>query len=515
MFETAQLMQDSVTSRQITEAAARLAAQVHDPKVSEAIRRRQDATDHLAELYRARDALVRAPAPGSPALTTIERDPVALDKQIASAQTDLADADGALQEAAPNYGQLVQEVVPAPAVLAALVPNEAFLAITLAKNGGWTFLLRDGKITAAPCRADLPRIAELVQRVRASVQPGAGGLPRFDVLAAESIYQAVVDPVAGPLAGTTSLVVAPFGPLLSLPFGMLLTGPADASNLAAAPWLIRRMTVAHVPAAANFVALRRAAGSSRATRPWFGAGGFQKITLGQAQQIFPSPDCRTSASLLAGLPELPYGDLELDAARQLLGASRTDEMVRSAFTAPNIIRAKLKDYRILHFAAHALLPAELRCQSEPAIVTSAPPGPRDAAAALLTADAVVGLDLDADVVILSACNSAGPNGSMAGDSLSGLARAFFYAGARAMMVTHWSVSDRFSAYLVVTALHNFVTAKSGGLTVAIAKAQRDILDSVGHGLEAKYAHPFYWAPFALIGDGSARSGVTNRVASAS
>ena len=79
-----------------------------------------------------------------------------------------------------------------------------------------------------------------------------------------------------------------------------------------------------------------------------------------------------------------------------------------------MLKAPLKNYRILHFATHALLPSELTCQSEPAIVTSDPAGAPDATQALLTASDVAQLNLDADLVILSACNSGGAGGSDGG-----------------------------------------------------------------------------------------------------
>src|SRR5262249_18634428 len=101
MFEVAELAQDSVTSRQIGEAAARLAARARDPKVAQAIRRRQDADDKLAQLYRQRDAL--APdAPSGTSILGVTASPEELDRQIASAHAELTDADAALQTAAPN-----------------------------------------------------------------------------------------------------------------------------------------------------------------------------------------------------------------------------------------------------------------------------------------------------------------------------------------------------------------------------------------------------------------------------
>jgi hypothetical protein len=153
MFETAELAQDSVTSREIDEAAARLAVNARDPRVAEAIRRRQDADGRLADLYRQRDALAANAPPGSlrPSGATSPSD---LDRQIVQAQAEMADSDGALQTASPNYGQLVQQVVPAADVLAALRPDEALAAIALTPHGGWSFLLRGGTIDAAPIKGD-------------------------------------------------------------------------------------------------------------------------------------------------------------------------------------------------------------------------------------------------------------------------------------------------------------------------------------------------------------------------
>ncbi len=507
MFETAELAQDSVTSREIDEAAARLAANTRDPRVAQAIRRRQDAGDKLADLYRQRDALSGKAPPGTAPLGPTT-DPAALDKQIADAQAELADADAALQTAAPNYGQLVQQVVPAADVLPALGPDEALAAITLTPHGGWSFLLRDGKIDAAPIKGDADTITALVKRVRAGIESPSGALPRFDTAAAQALYDATLAPVAARLNGVKALVVAPSGALLSLPFSVLLTGPGDPSHLADAPWLIRQMTIAHVPSAANFVALRKT-GHSRAAHPWFGFGGFRPVTLAQAEASFPGTACAGSARLFASLPTLPFAQRELDAARALLGASQSDELLNAAFTADAVRHLTLKDYRILHFATHALLPAELRCQNEPAIVTSAPPHARDASGTLLTASDIASLDLDADTVILSACNTGGPGKSTGGESLSGLARAFFFAGARSMLVTHWSINDQTSAFLVADTLRRLVSGDNGGpgsqaaagLAGALRAAQLGIIGRAGKDLPAELAHPFYWASFALIGEG--------------
>ncbi len=502
MFETSQLAQGSVTSRQIALAAARLAAGARDPRVAAAIRRQQDAGLALAAAEQARDqrqADAYGGAPGQP-------DPAALGQRVEAARAALNDADAVLEAAAPNYGQLVSEAVGARDIFAELTPGEAFVSLVLDPSGGWVFGLRDGQIEAAPLPAGTVALAALVRRVRESVEPAAdGALPAFDVADARTLYDDTLAPVAPVLAGARALVVAPAGPLLSVPFGILLTGPADPGALAAAPFLIRRFPISHVPAPANFVSLRRASGQAQAGTPWFGFGDFRPVTLRQATATFPSGACADSARLFAGLPPLPYAAKELDAARALLGGSASDQLRGVDFTRDRVLHASLGRVRVLHFATHALLPTDLACEPEPSIVTSAPAGAANASGALLTATDITGMRLDADMVILSACNSAGPDGSSAGESLSGLARAFFYAGARAVMVTHWSVNDQATAYVVAQTLARLRRGDPNGLAGALQGAELALLAGAGHGMPASLAHPFFWAPFAVVGEGRGRT----------
>jgi CHAT domain-containing protein len=495
MFEAAQLSQDSVTAREIALAAARLAENSRDPRIGAAIRHRQDAARALDDLYRARDAASSASGTAAELAD--------LDKRIQAGQERLFDADQQVQQAAPNYGQLVQEVATAAQVQHALAPGEVFAAIILGDRTGWTFVVGKNAISVAKVPGGRERMAALVKRVRAGAEPTTAALPRYDTTAALDIYQDTLGRLAPAFEGAQSLTVAPAGPLLSIPFGVLLTGPADADHLAGAPWLLRRFTIAHVPAAANFVALRKIAGGSRASAPWYGFGDFAPATLAQASRTFPGPACAESAKLFAGLPPLPYSAKELTAARDLLGAPANDEMLGPRFTAAAVRELPLDRFHILHFAAHALLPAELRCESEPAIIASTPRGAPNADGALLTASGITGLKLDADVVILSACNSGAPGGAgTGGESLSGLARAFFYAGARSMLVTHWSVNDQAAAYLVADTLRRLRAGEGGGIAGALRNAQLGMLDGAGKSLPAQMAHPFFWGPFALIGNGT-------------
>jgi CHAT domain-containing protein len=492
MFEAAQLAQSSITSQQIAQASARLTENARDPRVANLIRARDDESAKLASLYEQRDEEKSA----SHGAATEDAD---LAKDIAALQAKQAETEKALQAASPNFGQLVQQVVSAKDVFAALHEKEAFAAIMLGTDTGWTFALRDGRITVAPVEGGSKAVAALVSQVRKSMDAEQEPPPPFDIASDQALYKLVLGGVAPALQGATSLSVAPSGPMLALPFGVLLSGPAQQDDLAHAPWLVRDFTIEHVPAPANFISLRKLAGTSRAAKPWFGFGDFHPVTLAQAERSYPPAACGDSAKLLAELPPLPGAQIELTAVRQLTGASPADELLGAAFTAAAVEKADLKQYRVLHFATHALLPTDLRCQTEPALVTSDPAGALDATGALLTASDVAGINLDADAIILSACNTGG-GGTLSGESLTGLARSFFYAGARALLVTHWSVNDRTTAYLVALTLQGANKDRSQGLAGALAVAQRRILGDA-KGELAVQAHPFYWAALAVIGEG--------------
>ncbi len=497
MFAISQVAQGGITSQQIAQATVRLGENAKNPRVADAVRARQDAGGVLAELYRKRDDVMQRVGAGSPEVSE-------LDERIGTQQAVLAEADSALQAAAPNYGQLVQQVVPAATVQAALRSSEAFVAMTLNADTGWVFLVRKDRLAVARTEGGLNRMSELVGRVRASIEADDGVLPQFDTESAHAIYRATLAPVSEGLEGIDALAIAPVGPLLAIPFDMLLTAPSPPEALGKAPWLLRRFSLSHVPSPGNFVSLRKISGGSRAARPWFGFGEFTPLTLEQARKTFPAAECVSSAKTLAELSTLPFAKRELEAARLLLGAQTSEELLGPAFTAANVLSRDLRDYRVLQFSTHALLPSEIACQTEPAIVTSAPTGAEDASGALLSASKVANLNLDADLVILSACNSGGPGGIVAGESLSGLARSFFYAGARALMVTHWAVNDQTAAYLVAVMLRQLRDNPGYGIAEALRAAELGMLDGAGADLNPAVAHPFYWAPFAVIGDGSGR-----------
>ena len=496
MFLAAQVAQGSITSHQIAQASAALSESKRNPEIGEALRKRDDLQREVDRIYRALDTI------GAGSSGRASEQVASLQQQADQKQAALTQAEAAVRALSPNYAQLVQDVVPASDVFAAMRPNEAFVALFVSKDSGWAFALRNGDIAISKIDGGIAKVGPLVTAIRAGIEKTqVNALPTFDIDDSRHLYDITIGGVAGKIRGATSLVIAPTGPLLSLPFEVLLTGPADPAKLASAPWLVRQATITHVPAATNFVSLRKVANTSRATKQWFGFGDFHPVNLAQAQRSFPVGPCGENGRQLASLPALPGAVKELETARGVLNASPTDALLGDSFTADQVLNRPLKDYKVLHFAAHALLPTDLRCQTEAAIVTSPPKGAPDAKGALLTASELLGLDLDANLVILSACNSGGPGGG-AGESLSGLARSFFFARARSLLVTHWEVSDQVAALLVVLTINDMKENPSHGVTGALRDAQLKLLDKAQNGqLPAEIGHPFFWAPFAVIGDG--------------
>lgn len=485
MFGAAQLAQRSSTARYVQQASARLGVSEGNPAVQGAVRGLQDADRELRDLFAERDA--------SGANNT------ALDQRIAAAQQRRAEAESQVAAAAPGYRQLLLAAVDADSVFRALGPQEGMLTMLLGPNNGFVMSVRNGRVDARRIPIGEEAVAALVSRVRRSSEIGAGGVPRFDTEAAQELHNLLVGPLAASLAGTETLVVAPDGPLLALPFGMLLAGPATAENLVGAPWLVRQFAIVHVPSPQTLVTLRAAGTGSTAPLPYIGFGDFVPPSAAQYARSFPADRCGRDARLATGLGRLPGTRAEVQTSRQLMGAAPDKAILGAEFTIPNMRRQRLDQYRVVHLATHALLPGELSCLPEPSVVASPPGGAPSADPAFLKASEVLDIKMDADLVILSACNTGGPGGEGGGEALSGLARAFFYAGARGLMVTHWAVDDAAAALTVADTLRR----QQGGASSAasLRGAQMLILEEAGRSIPAAFAHPYYWAPFVLIGDG--------------
>ena len=184
-----------------------------------------------------------------------------------------------------------------------------------------------------------------------------------------------------------------------------------------------------------------------------------------------------------------------DSSTLLTGGAFTDTAVKE--------RGDLSDYRIIHFATHGLVTApKPSCPARPALVTSF--GDKDSDG-LLTFQEIFDLKLDADLVILSACDTAGAASVAAtreagvasggGSALDGLVRSFIGAGGRSVIASHWPAPDDFDATKrLIGGL--FAAPQGESVADALWTTQSQLMN------DQQTSHPYYWAGFAIIGDGA-------------
>jgi CHAT domain-containing protein len=492
MFEAAQLAMGSRTALDIAQATARLAA--GDPKTAAVIRDYQDKQGEFDEVQAERDVAVanRATPEGL----------AAIDARIAEAQKARDQAESVVLTAAPRYVEWSEKPATESEVRERLGANEAVAFLFVSSKGSYGFLVKGGGTVAYRIPLNEAEIAASVTKLRDSTVERPGGLPNFNFAAGYALYVALFGPVEKNLDGVSELSVVATGNLLRFPLAALVTQPgvsAANGDYRRVPWLLRRVALGYFPSPRVYVNLRGRAGGAPASEPYIGFGDFRPATPAQLAATFPRERCRDDFEALGGLERLPNTKVEVTTIGQRLGAGPGAIVLGDSFTKARLQKPDLDQRRIVVLATHALLPEDLKCQPGPSIVVSVPANAPNANAGLLSPGDIEKLKLDADLIVLSACNTAGP-GAKTGESLSGLARAFFRAGARGVMVTHWSIASDAALALMI---NTFSTGRAVTDTAqALRLAQLQMIDTAGTGNNPiELSYPNYWAAFALIGDG--------------
>lgn len=391
----------------------------------------------------------------------------------------------------PAYADLVTPTLPAPAALQKLLsPGEALLVVHPMEGGTLAWWVAPGgpaRVVASPIGA--AAWVEKVGRLRAALDLGTGKPPVLPVEGLHEVWRELVAPLQ-PGGDVKSLLVAADGALAGLPFAAVLTAPEPGAFVA------RRMAVTQLPSAGALAALRRVAAPPVAPKPLFGVGDPQfksgakagRAALGQSATKY---DAAWGFSY-GDIPPLPETRAELQALAKALGANaQADLLLGAAATREAVLAAPLSDRRVVAFATHGLMPGELPGISKPALALA--PAGDGTASPLLELDDVLTLRLNAQSVLLSACNTAA--GEQGGAAMSGLVRGFFFAGGRSVLATHWAVETA-SAAALTAATFSAQAPRAEALRLAQV---RMIEGQLGGG---RWSHPFYWAGFALFGDPS-------------
>jgi CHAT domain-containing protein/tetratricopeptide (TPR) repeat protein len=454
----------------------------------------------------------------------------------------------------PRFGRLPEETlawavtrtearwISIPLGTSALAQRVARLRCGLDREGQWTWEGERWRAKSDRCRGLAPE----------GLADGAP-LP-FDVAVAHELYTALLAPFADLTSGK-SLIIVPSGPLTSLPFHVLVTtSPSSRASPAPAPhplpatgerhfptWLALTKPITVLPSVGSLQALRKLP-PSEAREPYLAFGNplLDGGAPGRAALARAKQSCASSAAgeprrvvtvdrrisdlavlyrggidlaMLRSQAALPETADELCAVAGSLGAlaQEADVVWLGARATEANLKAlsrsgKLARSRVLHFATHGVLAGEseaiLNTKAEPALILNPPkdgatPAELEEDNGLLTASEVAQLHLDADWVVLSACNTAaGAKGDA--EALSGLARAFFYAKARALLVSHWYVSSEAAVKITTSAFAELSAHQEIGRAEALRRAMAHLIIS-GRSDEAQ---PEYWAPFVLVGEGA-------------
>lgn len=387
-------------------------------------------------------------------------------------------------------------------------------------------------------------IKKMVVNLRKALDPKPktyGDIPDFNLELAYDLYRQLFEPVEAGWNGATDLIVIASGPLGPLPFSVLPTRGVTLenenaelfSNYRKIPWLIRKVSITRQPSISSFVTLRNLPKPDPHLKAFAGFGDplFNKTQLAATTM----PEGNKKADLSIRLNELRIRGIRISAKGNLdsknIVSIQLEDLKRLPETAEEIksiaailsadpdqdiflgIRASehriktmdLSDRRIIVFASHALIPGDLDGLNQPAIALCSPTVTEEHEDGLLTMGEVLKLNLNADWVVLSSCNSGASDGRGA-EALSGLGQAFFYAGTKALLASMWPVEST-SARKLTTGLFRYQQEDPTlSRARALQKSSLALID--GPGLKdpasgrivASYAHPLFWAPFIIVGE---------------
>lgn len=532
-------LQDAVsgaTGKAVGQMAVRQAAEGKSAGLGALARQRQDLDDQWMD----NSALfAKAAADTGPDAAKLRPKLIAERERIEAAMDRI---DAMLRVGFPDYFSLVR---PEPINIAEtqklLSPDEAILLAVPSAFG--THVIGISKSDFKWVRSDWnrDRVGAAVKRllwdvgvdvgVSADVaaqweREGGPGYP-YDRKTAFALFQQIVAPVETVLARKRQVFIASGGVLSSLPFGILVSAPpqgadGDPQVLRETKWFADAHSLVTIPSIQSLQFLRNTAngkGVRSAANAFAGYGdptldgkalnrGARSGKARTARSVFRPGLSRFGAGIadvaeLRSLARLPGTATELEGMRVALGAPSTAVHLQRQATEGALRSADLSKVRILALATHGLMAGEISGAAEPGLVFTPPAQASEKDDGFLTASEVATMKLDADWVILSACNTAASDGSEGAPGLSGLARAFFYAGARNLLVSHWPVRDDVAARLTVDTIKRQAADPKLSRATAFQQAMRAIRNDVTHDSAVDtWAHPNAWAPFSLIGDGA-------------
>jgi CHAT domain-containing protein/tetratricopeptide (TPR) repeat protein len=516
-FEAAQLARATSAAAAVASMAVRFAA--GDDALADLVRRRQDAVERWKQV----DAILTAAAIEDPLRRDLTYE-AGLRRDMQFAAGEVAALDSELGQRFPAYGELAN---PKPEsierVRQLLRPGEAMLNLLVGKSATFVWAVDRERILLHRSSLGRAELEGLVRALRKGTDPEGvstiADVPRFDTALAHRLYAELVAPLEPMLASARHVLIVPDESLQSLPFALLATGavkqPQRPEDYRGVPWFGLRYAITVLPSVGALRSLRVFAARTAAAgrRSFLGFGN--PVLEGPKPGVEPPPSNaptttrgyrsmyrsgKVDPEAVRNLDPLPDTEVELKRIAAALNAPSDDIYLAERATVRAFRGSDAVRYRILVFATHGLMAGDFSDLGEPALVLTPPAQAQADDDGLLTASEIAAMRLDADWVVLSACNTAAADGTPGAEGLSGLAKSFFYAGSRALLVSHWPVASEAAARLTTTAFDALEREPKIGRAEAVRRAMKALIESA----DAPYmAHPLFWAPFSLVGEGGA------------
>jgi CHAT domain-containing protein/tetratricopeptide (TPR) repeat protein len=538
-FSLADWIRGRSVQRALSASGAR--ASINDPALAELVRKEQDLGKQIgAQLGLLNNIL---------ALPSDERDSQGIrgiNASIEKLRSERDQARGEINRRFPAYADLVDPRPPSVVqIQAILAQGEAMLSFYFGRDASFVWAVpKEGAVAFAEIKTTAAEIQSKVRKLRQALEPQAAmisDIPPFDVKLGYELYSLLLQGVESGWKKSKSLIVVTNGALGLLPLSLLPTAPAEIdtgddplfSSYRAVPWLARNYAVTSVPSSAALRTLRQLPPGKPGRGELIGFGdplfspeqaeeaareqdsikmadAGMTVTRGLPLKRRSSPKLEgVDSAELAMLPRLPDTAEELKSIALALQADPSKVLRLGKDANEEAVKTMdLSGIKVLAFATHGLVPGELNGLTQQALALSAPAVAGVEGDGLLTMEEVLTLKLDADWVVLSACNTGAGEGAGA-EAASGLGRAFFYAGTRALLVTNWSVHSQSARELVTDLFKRQADDPKLTRAEALRLAMMALMDGPGYvGADGKtefaYAHPLFWAPYTIIGDGGAR-----------
>jgi CHAT domain-containing protein/Tfp pilus assembly protein PilF len=510
-YDVLQRASTSSVSKAISSLAARFAA--GSDELADLVRKDQDLTTEADRLDRAIIAAASKPAPERNFFVEAQ-----IRSRIDAVKLEREELQRIFNKRLPDYVALAKPIpLTKQETQALLASDEALVLLGLGDQSyAWVITQTDAYWTALNVAAE--ELSEEVKALRSSLTFDID--KPFDTQLAFKIYQQTIGTVAGKLRGKSRLSLVTNGALTSLPLQLLVTKEPGNKPLKEVDWFARSYAITNVPSVASLKTLRSKSVASSAGKPMIAfadpvfskdpnsqavvsrnakSHNAQRVALRSVVDFYEAgqPDL---ASLARALPQLPDTANEVRAIAEALKADKSDLKLGVFASETTVKQTKLDAYRIVYFATHGLVAGDVekfaKVKAEPALALTIPETSTDLDDGLLTASEVAQLKLNADWVVLSACNTAA-EGNPGAEALSGLARAFFYAGARSLVVSHWEVDSKATVQLMTGTFE--AAARDPKLSHAEALRQ-SMLSMIDNANSDDDAHPRVWAPFVVVGE---------------